>query len=1070
MPLDVAFTADASDPEGTEVSYAWDFDDGSEPASGAQVDHTYSTPGTFDARVTATDADGRSASRTIRVQVGQDCDGAVEPDDEFEGTYLDRCRWTDVVREDPDHLRVADGHLEIDAVDGDMHGGVTNADNLVLQDAPEGAWSATTLVTLPEGEEYEQAGIIAHESDRDFVKLMIMDDPSDGWVAELGQTLGGQASFDPALDRVVLPAGSNADGVWLRLTFDGAGYTAAWSADGQEWTDVGRTRSGSTMPDPQVGLAAYNGNGQAASFDLFGLGEADVRTCETPFTPDEGFRMLFDGTAESLAQWRMAGPGGFALQEDCSILSQGGLGLLYHPDELESYRLTMDWKLAGDDNGGVFVGFPDPGTDPWVAVEQGHEIQIDATDDPDSTTGAVYDAQAADVEARDAALNPPGEWNSYEIVVTGDRIRVLLNGTEVNDFTDTDPARMNAPSLVGIQNHGGGDDVYYRDIQVQDIATPAGPAPALEVTSPEQGAVLDDGDVTVAGTTDGVEVDVRVGTALWSATPADGAFEVDVPLDNGSHEVVVYSYAEDGSSSVERRTVVVRDLGELVGSLEDPAGDDDGPGTYVYPANEVFEDGVFDLTGLEVYRDGNDLRFVTSIDGPVTNPPAWGGDEVSMQRVNVYVGDGSGDATGALPGTNMDTASAWGAAVVIDGRFGLAGVYAPDGTKLADGEMFSVPSEHRFGVTVPASAFGDLDPETARYGTAMFVNAEGSEGIGNVRPVYDLEYWQDPPAGLGFVRDWRLGGGAGEWDDSAAHDTDLRDPNALDVLVGPGQEQAVVMDWTASSPVRLPMLALDGTQEPLTLEVTVTPQAPDGDAGWYVTPVTVSATTADDATVEVDLDGAGWVAVPDGEVVLDEDGSHEVRVRAVRGEETTEVRTVTVDLDGTAPEVAVDGLTDGASVGTSEVLDVTVLVEDATSGVGPVSVTLDGDPVGGDAAEQDLVLDVSALTVGEHVLVVEASDVAGSSTTVETAFTVEGTVADAVALLERFTQDGSVDDKSAKTLARQLDKAQVWIDRDRERQAVKELEKALETVSGIADAEARAALRRTIEAVVADLG
>ncbi|WP_205859527.1 family 16 glycoside hydrolase [Phycicoccus flavus] len=1069
VPLDVAFTASATDPEGTDVSYAWDFGDGTATATGAEAAHTYETPGTFTARVTATDADGRSTSRTFRIRVGQDCADDVEASDEFEGTFLDRCRWTEIVREDADHYRVTGGHLEIDALDGDMHGGATNARNLVLQDAPDGAWEASAFVTLPEGEQYEQAGIIVHESDRDFVKLMMMDDPGQGWVAELGQTIGGQAVFDASLDRVTLPAGSNTSGIWLKVTFDGAGYTAAWSADGEQWTALGRTRPGSSMPDPQVGLAAYNGNGQAATFDSFRVGAADVTTCETPFTRDEGFRMLFDGTAASLAEWRMAGPGGFALQEDCSILSQGGLGLLYHPEELESYRLTLDWKLAGDDNGGVFVGFPDPGTDPWLAVDRGREIQIDATDDADSTTGAVYNAQAADVEARDAALNPPGEWNTYEIVKTGPRIRVLLNGSEINDFTETDPARLNTPSLVGIQNHGNGDEVYYRDIQVQDLETPDGPAPTLELTAPEQDAVLDDGDVRVAGTTDAVEVDVRVGTRRWTTTPQDGAFEVDVALANGSHEVVVYAYAEDGSSTVERRTVVVRDFGELVGSLTDPAGDDDGPGTYVYPANEVFEDGVFDLTGLEVYRDGEDLRFVTSIDGPVTNPSAWGGDQVSMQRVNVYVGDGSGEAAAALPGTNMDTASAWSAAVVIDGRFGLAGVYAPDGTKLADGEMFSVPSEHRFGVTVPASAFGDLDPERARYGTAMFVNAEGGEGIGNVRPVYDLEYWQNPPAGLGFVRDWRLGGGAGEWDDSPAHDTDLRDPNALDVLVGPGQQQATVMDWTASSPVRLPMVALDGTQEPLTLEVSLDPSAPDGEAGWYVSPVTVSATTVEDATVDVDVDGSGWTAMPAGGLVVDEDGEHEIRVRAVRGEESTEVETVTVKLDATAPVVTVDGLEDGASVGTSEVLDLGLLVEDATSGVDSVAVTLDGRAVGTGAAEQSLPLDASTLAVGEHVMRVRASDVAGSTTTLTLTFTVTASVADATALLQRFAADGDVDAKTERTLARQLGKAQDWLDRDRDGQAVRELQKARQTVLGIQDATARAALLRTLDAVLGDL-
>ena len=88
----------------------------------------------------------------------------------------------------------------------------------------------------------------------------------------------------------------------------------------------------------------------------------------------------------------------------------------------------------------MFVGFPDPGTDPWVAVDHGYEIQIDATDDPDSTTGAVYNFQAADTAARDAALKPPGEWNGYELRVEGKRIRVYLNGTLINDFTSTVPS------------------------------------------------------------------------------------------------------------------------------------------------------------------------------------------------------------------------------------------------------------------------------------------------------------------------------------------------------------------------------------------------------------------------------------------------------------------------------------------------------------------------------------------------------------------------------------------------------------------------------------------------------
>lgn len=177
---------------------------------------------------------------------------------------------------------------------------------------------------------------------------------------------------------------------------------------------------------------------------------------------------LFDGT--DTEGWKQAGPGSFVLDEqEGTLTSSGGMGLLwYEAKEFTSYSLKLDWRMAGDDNSGVFVGFP-ASDDPMDAVEQGYEIQIDATDEPDRTTGAVYGFQSADIEARDEALNPPGEWNSYEIRVDTDRIEIWLNGTKINDFTGTDPERDLTRGHVGIQNHGDEDEVSFRDIRVQQL-------------------------------------------------------------------------------------------------------------------------------------------------------------------------------------------------------------------------------------------------------------------------------------------------------------------------------------------------------------------------------------------------------------------------------------------------------------------------------------------------------------------------------------------------------------------------------------------------------------------------
>ncbi|GAA2695330.1 ThuA domain-containing protein [Streptomyces aculeolatus] len=191
-----------------------------------------------------------------------------------------------------------------------------------------------------------------------------------------------------------------------------------------------------------------------------GAVESDCSSAESDYTP------IFDGT--STEGWKQAGPGSFRL-EDGTLTSEGGMGMLwYEAREFTSYSLKLDWRMEGDDNSGVFIGFP-PSDDPWSAVNNGYEIQIDATDSPDRTTGAVYGFQSADIAARDEALNPPGEWNTFELRVEGEHLQIWLNDVKINDFTNTDPARSLADGHIGIQNHGADDQVSFRNILVKDL-------------------------------------------------------------------------------------------------------------------------------------------------------------------------------------------------------------------------------------------------------------------------------------------------------------------------------------------------------------------------------------------------------------------------------------------------------------------------------------------------------------------------------------------------------------------------------------------------------------------------
>src|SRR4051812_18997999 len=330
--------------------------------------------------------------------------------------------------------------------------------------------------------------------------------------------------------------------------------------------------------------------------------------------------------------------------------------------------------------------------------------------------------------------------------------------------------------------------------------------PTLAITEPANGSLANSRAVVVRGTTNATKVTVGVGDQAVTVTPADGTFTATVNLQRGRNQITVVAEAADGGTNMSQVTVVA--FGTRVGGFTDPAGDDNGPGTYTYPTNSAFAKGGFDLTALDVFTDGEDAIFVARIAGEVVNP--WGGDEISHQRFNVYLGNGQGASAHALPGTNLDTAGGWNVAVVGDGRFDSAGTYAPGATSpTVHGDMLAVPETHQIAVVVPRSALAGIDLASARYGIAMFGNSEPGEGIGYVRPVYDGDYWNNPPEGFSWIKEYRFGGGAGVWTETPSHDSDTRDPNAIDVIVGCGQKQSQVLDWRASSPSQLPMLRLN---------------------------------------------------------------------------------------------------------------------------------------------------------------------------------------------------------------------------------------------------------------------
>ncbi|MBN1575077.1 MAG: tandem-95 repeat protein, partial [Chitinispirillaceae bacterium] len=69
-PLTVTFNGSGStDPDGDALTYTWHFDDGSNDTVRATVSHTYTTAGTYDAKLTVSDGKGGSDDTTVAISV-----------------------------------------------------------------------------------------------------------------------------------------------------------------------------------------------------------------------------------------------------------------------------------------------------------------------------------------------------------------------------------------------------------------------------------------------------------------------------------------------------------------------------------------------------------------------------------------------------------------------------------------------------------------------------------------------------------------------------------------------------------------------------------------------------------------------------------------------------------------------------------------------------------------------------------------------------------------------------------------------------------------------------------------
>jgi hypothetical protein len=179
---------------------------------------------------------------------------------------------------------------------------------------------------------------------------------------------------------------------------------------------------------------------------------------------ETGFLPLL--SAEHAGGWRQCGPGRFTVREGVAT-GEGGMGLWWFAQRpFTNFVLRGEWLQEGpESNSGVFVRFPDPGNDPWVAVKQGHEFEIGDPQAPkaEEGTGAFYPFHGP----VDVPVKPWGQWNSYELTCIGPNYSLRLNGRLVHTWTDS----VNRPvsGYIGLQNYPYQEAVRHRNLRIKDV-------------------------------------------------------------------------------------------------------------------------------------------------------------------------------------------------------------------------------------------------------------------------------------------------------------------------------------------------------------------------------------------------------------------------------------------------------------------------------------------------------------------------------------------------------------------------------------------------------------------------
>ena len=192
-----------------------------------------------------------------------------------------------------------------------------------------------------------------------------------------------------------------------------------------------------------------------------------------PKADADGFYSLFDG--KSLDGWKAnERPEGFKVV-DGSIVVNGERGHLFYEGPVadhafKDFHFKAEVMTFPKANSGIYIHTKFQ-PDGWPSA--GYECQVNNSQSDRKRTGGLY-------AVKDVMDTPPvqdNEWFTYEIIVKGKDIKILINGKPTTEWTEpadwTPPKGMEGRKLgsgtFALQAHDPGSKVMYKNIKVKPL-------------------------------------------------------------------------------------------------------------------------------------------------------------------------------------------------------------------------------------------------------------------------------------------------------------------------------------------------------------------------------------------------------------------------------------------------------------------------------------------------------------------------------------------------------------------------------------------------------------------------